>query len=444
MKTFNSFPLAPMFAGDIIDRAARLYRQNFPALLRMVMAPSLTAYAGAVLYYIGARNFSLMRGDRRVVLMTALIVIGAALFVIGKAAFYAVLGGASRSLVYHFFDGTPLRARDVFRAVRERMWSLIGAMLMVGALILGFGLVIYFVTAIVLVVYVLLAGLMSSTLPSWLAAIINVVFGALVAVGVLISLLMVYSRVVYVPQVLMVEGKGVSSAVSRSFALAGGEVKRIGALLFFWFYVAWSLWLLLMIPLGWYGYWAGIDVNPFGSEQPLWYTIAQQTLTQISEMLIAPIAMLGFTLLYLDSRVRKEGFDVELLANRVLPPPSSAPPAPVIPEQQQQPDFISSSTVPSILGLSDYRPMPVQEAAPAPDLKSNTEPGLEINSPTLVGPSISQSAVGAGAEKIIVEEQSAPSPAVALQIEDVRRRCQWCGTEAGSEDRFCRVCGSVF
>jgi hypothetical protein len=42
----------------------------------------------------------------------------------------------------------------------------------------------------------------------------------------------------------------------------------------------------------------------------------------LSEILIAPIVMLGFNLLYIDSRIRKEGFDIELLANRVL----SAPP----------------------------------------------------------------------------------------------------------------------
>jgi hypothetical protein len=98
-------------------------------------------------------------------------------------------------------------------------------------------------------------------------------------------------------------------------------VRRIAAIILFWFYVAWSLWLLLMIPSGWYAYWTGVDISPFSAEDPFWYNIVQQTLTQLSEILIAPIVMLGFTLLYLDSRVRKEGFDIELLANRVLPAP---------------------------------------------------------------------------------------------------------------------------
>src|SRR5262249_50035875 len=121
--------------------------------------------------------------------------------------------------------------------------------------------------------------------------------------------------------ILMVERKGVFSAISRSFQLASGELIRIGAVIIFWIYVAWSLWVMMAVPLGWYAYAAGVDITPFNTEVPLWYQIAKQTLTQVSEILIWPIAMLCFTLLYINSRVCKEGYDVELLANRVLPPP---------------------------------------------------------------------------------------------------------------------------
>jgi hypothetical protein len=102
-------------------------------------------------------------------------------------------------------------------------------------------------------------------------------------------------------------------------------VRQTGALSLFWFYAAWSIWLLLVLPLAWYGYLEGIEINPFNPEGPLWYRIAQQTLTQLSEILVAPVAMLGFTLLYLDTRIRKEGLDVELLANRILPPVALRP-----------------------------------------------------------------------------------------------------------------------
>ena len=42
-SAFEQFTLVPMTAGDIIDRAVRLYRQHFLVFLRIVLAPSLIA-----------------------------------------------------------------------------------------------------------------------------------------------------------------------------------------------------------------------------------------------------------------------------------------------------------------------------------------------------------------------------------------------------------------
>jgi hypothetical protein len=318
MSSFDT--LNPMSAGDIIDLAVRLYRRNFLTLLKIVIAPSIFAYVGLIIFSIGWNNFTLMRGNTRLAVTLSMIIGGGLIYLIGKAAFYSMLGGASRSLINHFFDGAPLSAREVYRAVREKLWSLLSAMFIIFVLVLGFGSIIFFVVNFIFILFVGFVLFLSQRLPDWAGLILNVILGFCYFLFVFVALLMVYCRMVYVPQVLMVEGKGVFTSISRSFALARGEIRRIAALVLFWFYVAWSLWLLLMIPLGWLGYWYGIDINPFTSNYPFWYEITTQTLTQLSEILIAPIAMLGFTLLYIDSRVRKEGFDVELLANRTLPP----------------------------------------------------------------------------------------------------------------------------
>jgi hypothetical protein len=459
MNLFNTYNLEPMSAGDIIDRAVRLYRRNFIALVRIVLAPSIVAYTGGILFDIGRRNFSFVRGDSRLVLTVSMIIFGGFLWLAGKAAFYAVLGGASRTLVYHLFDGTPLRARDVFRAVRDRFWSLIGAMFVVGLLAAGLGMVMYFVVIILFVIYAALAASVGGSMPYWVQMISNIVFGILLFVILVTGVLLLYTRVIYVPQVLMVEGKGVYSAISRSFALASGELLRIGALILFWFYVAWSLWLLLMIPLGWYGYWAGIDINPFSADEPLWYSMAQQTMTQLSEILIAPIAMLGFTLLYIDSRVRKEGFDVEMMANRVLPPPPYVPQPEEIFGPQTEPEFVMTSGIPSILGLNDYRPiavhkpvleassseMPASEPVPAETAKPDFNRSESvINSAFVETPNIESPDAGLKPETLFISTPVKEETVNPGQINKERRMCQWCNSEAVVEDRFCRVCGAVF
>jgi hypothetical protein len=430
-----------MSAGDIIDRAVRLYRRNFLPLLRIVIAPSIVAYAGSILMSIGWRNISLSRGDARVAITFTMILVGFTTWAIGKAAFYAVLGGSSRSLVSHFFEGKPILARDVYRAVRGRIWSLVGATIMIGLLILGLMMIVYFVISILAAIFILMMATIISELPRWMQMIFTGIFTVVAVAALAAAFLLIYSRIVYVPQILMVEGKGVFNSIGRSFSLAGGEIRRIGALFLFWIYVSWSVLLLLFLPLGYVSDW----ITPFNPDQPLWYSIAWQTVTQLSEILLMPIFMIGCTLLYLDSRVRKEGFDVELLANRTLAPPPAAAPIYASPAPQQEFADASSWSTPSILGLNlnEYRPAPSDSSSAAPD-------ALPVNGPVAGDQAVEFAAaetatINPNVEGVIAT--GAPSQPVspdAAVAESARKSCQWCGTQANVEDRFCRVCGSVF
>jgi len=401
MNSFDAFILAPLSAGDIIDRAVRLYRQHFVTLLRIVLAPSLIAYAGGIAYTVGAQNISQTQGDLHFLINTTLLVGGITAYLAGKVAFFALIGGTSRSLVNYFLDSSPLRARDVYRVVRERLWPLVGATVTVLVLMISVLSLVTIVAVLILAAYASSSAWLLRGMPYWVQVIFHLVFVSLIA-GIFLALfLLIYLRLVYVPQALMVEEKGVFSAISRSFTLAGRDVRRIGAIFLFDIYVTWSVLLLLIIPLGWYAYLNGVDITPLGPEKPLWYSISYQTLAQLSEILLAPIAMLGFTLLYIDSRVRKEGFDIELLANRQLPATGLMPPPRVI-----QPTPIARSSFPSILGLNDYGPAPPRPPAETREHVTARESATESDTET--------------------------------------RICQNCGTSAGPEDRFCRNCGALY
>ena len=130
MQAFDAFALTPLSAGDIIDRAIRLYRRHFLVLLRIVVGPSLVAYSGGIIYTLGTRNFSLERGDARMILTTLMVIGGIMLYIGGKIAFFAMLGGTARGLVAYFANGEQLTARGVFRTVRARWRQLIGATLL--------------------------------------------------------------------------------------------------------------------------------------------------------------------------------------------------------------------------------------------------------------------------------------------------------------------------
>ena len=382
MQAFDAFALTPLSAGDIIDRAIRLYRRHFLVLLRIVVGPSLVAYSGGIIYTLGTRNFSLERGDARMILTTLMVIGGIMLYIGGKIAFFAMLGGTARGLVAYFASGEQLTARGVFRTVRARWRQLIGATVLVFMLLATVLSSIYFLFAFVFISYLLLVAALTPIAPAWLLVTMHVIFGLLVVIGLLVIFLLVYSRIVFVPQALMVEEKGVFGAVGRSISLVGRDLRKIAAILLFQLYIAWSLLLLLVIPLGWYGYLQGVDVNPFSGSAPLWYNITEQTLAQMSEILLAPIAMLSFTLLYLDVRVRREGFDVELLANRRLPPAvwvavpppaevvdSAAAPAEVASEvasvEPDETEIEAGPAEPELVGVNPVNPVNIDEGAPA-------------------------------------------------------------------------------
>ena len=76
--------------------------------------------------------------------------------------------------------------------------------------------------------------------------------------------------------------------------------------------------MLLYVPLGWYAWIEGVSLISDADIAPQWYEIGSQVVGQLSFILLSPVWMIGLCLLYVDDRVRREGYDVELLAARRL------------------------------------------------------------------------------------------------------------------------------
>ncbi len=322
----DSLTLAPLSAGDLLDRIVRLYRRHWVALMRIAIVPVILSYFGVMALTLGIQNFSLTKGDLRIAASVLLILVGLALYVGGKATLIFLLGGTARELVRHFMDGSEVSVRGVYRTVRQHFWRLAGAAVMILALAATLGIFLLYAGLMVLGVYALAVGWVFSSFPFWLQAALHSIMGLLAFIAVTILVLMNVKRMVFLPQVITVENKSVANALSRSFSLAGGEFRRkdfipVVALVFFYIYISWSVLWLFMFPIYSYAWLNGIDAGPFNLQQPLWYTVLTNTISQASEILLLPVLLIGFILLYIDSRVRREGYDLELLANRYLPAP---------------------------------------------------------------------------------------------------------------------------
>ena len=94
---------------------------------------------------------------------------------------------------------------------------------------------------------------------------------------------------------------------------------RIAALFIFSIVATYSALALFYIPLLWYAWAQGVEVLTFDTDLvPAWYEIASQLVSQASLILLTPVWMVGLCLLYVDERVRHEGYDIELMAARRL------------------------------------------------------------------------------------------------------------------------------
>lgn len=309
----------------MIDRAVRFYRGNFATFMLMAAGPVLVGTAVSVGWTFAARSY-LYQGNgadpfENFAYYLFLWVGSLLIWFVETVATLAVMGGASRNFVRHILFGEPITVRATYRNLWDRFGSLVAGSLVI-ALILTFvcGAILYFGLAIGSVVVLISAAVLSAVPP--LAALVAVVLGTAIAFLTFWLFFLVASRFAYVPQSITVEGLGVFSAISRSATLASGNVKRFAALFIFTTVAIYSALAILYIPLAWYGWYEGIDwLEVFIVDRdliPAWYQIASQLISQLSLILLSPVWMVGLCLLYVDERVRHEGYDIELMANRRL------------------------------------------------------------------------------------------------------------------------------
>jgi hypothetical protein len=309
--------LAPLGAGDLIDRSVRLYRRHLFILIRIFAPPVIVAAAGWILTTISFRQLFVVSNEIELMFYFILMGVGVVVTLGGHLFNLVVMGGATRNLVAHLLRNDPVSAKATYDAVRARFWGLLGASVLVLLWIMIATLAAF--TGLYMVSAFLIVGsfLLATSVPVWLVTIIAVIGVLSASALALWVFFLVVGRVAYVPQVMLVEGRGVFESFGRSFSLARGNVRRLMATTLFTTFATQSAMMILWAPLLWLGFIYGID--PFNSAQwPAWYAIICSIPGPLSSILLMPVWMLGLSLLYVDERVRHEGYDIELMASRQL------------------------------------------------------------------------------------------------------------------------------
>src|SRR5437588_2324268 len=168
--------LAPLGAGDLIDRAVRLYRRHFLTLIRIAAPPVLVSAVGSTITTITFREFTATSSGMRLAVFVLLWLAGVVIIGCGSLFSIIVMGGATRNLVAHLLWDEPVSMRTTYRAVKSRFWGLLGGSFLVASW-LGFAISVAFMAWFMVFYFVALASLVFIKLSNWLAGITGVLGG---------------------------------------------------------------------------------------------------------------------------------------------------------------------------------------------------------------------------------------------------------------------------
>jgi hypothetical protein len=310
----GAIPLRPLVLSDIFDGAFKIIRYNpratigaavlvsAVAMVVPIMAGLLTGSTGGLSIDSGSDTLS----DSQVVdLLIALggLLVGAQLQAIGLLFVSGMIAHVTSAAAV----GRKLTMTEAWVATRGKRWRLLGM-----SFLLGLG---------VVVVMALAVGLVALVAVVFQAPLGEVVlFAILLALVVFVSYLWFWVRIraLAVPT-LMLEPAGIFGALRRAIRLSRHQFWRLLGLL-----------LLVGLVVGVAG---GILRLPFSIAGQLFLTTSTDTGyglliylvltavgTVISSAVLQPFSAAVSALLYIDQRIRKEAYDVELLGRAGILP----------------------------------------------------------------------------------------------------------------------------
>jgi hypothetical protein len=315
-REYRSAPvLRPLGVGEIIDRAIKVYGRNAAALLGIVaiFVVPLQVLSGLILASAWPSsvtgllsqtrplqqpaNLSLVAGDFRR--------FAAAIFVVSILTLLAqqlATAACLRTVSEAYLGERPDWRESVAFAFR-RLGRLLLFFLCLALLAIPFGLGLLIVSFIVSLVVRGIGGAL-------LLTVLVLVLYAWIGVSLYISI-----------PVVLLEDVGPFEAMARSFRLVRGK---------FWHTFGVLVVSLLVTFVAYFVFQLGFGLLIRAGHSVTGLFVQSTLVLSISGVLITPFLAAVVAILYIDLRVRKEGFDLELLAQRVGRTdlvPAAAPPA---------------------------------------------------------------------------------------------------------------------
>ncbi len=309
----------PMNIGDLLDGAFSLYRRNFVTLVGIVAVatlPVLLLEIVASVLFLPADSFLLRGGAGSLPdltpLQTGSLLSGGFLFVVA-ALLGALAGvfetGALATFISENYLGRQLDIRGAYARALRRWPALLGMSLF---LLLIYGML--FAVVLVPVGLSILLGVASRS--SDILGVLAVCFTCGFLPVFLVAFYVLGLRWQFAPQAIVIENHGALDGLRRSWNLITGSFWRVAGINLVLGILIWIITSVVSFSVQF----VGVLLPSF-----VLVNLLSTVVNSALQMAVLPIQLATLTLLYYDLRVRREGFDLEMMAQQLAPAASPQP-----------------------------------------------------------------------------------------------------------------------
>jgi hypothetical protein len=304
--------LRPLSLGELLDSSFTYYRERFWTFVG-IMAPTEALAIVCTLALQAVRSGSGITatsgpGGARLLPVQAFSWLGAILIVwLISALAHAVALAASSTAMSKVHLGEPVTIAGAYRSLRESIGPLAALLLLFVLIVLGAYMILMLSVAIAVAVSGAL--IQAARLPRGTAGLVVAVSMLVGMVGGSVLALRWCLRYTLAVPALVLERLRPGQALGRSSRLAKGDLGRIFLALGLMYLIALVVSLVFELPFWVTGSLMGYKFSGY----PFWLTAPLTLAGGVGATVGYPVVMIALPLLYYDARVRKEGFDLQVM-----------------------------------------------------------------------------------------------------------------------------------
>lgn len=253
---------------------------------------------------------------------------------------YALALGANTYALSEVYLGRTTTIRESYRAVRRKVGRLLNVTISI--LLRSFGI---FVLATFILVF-MASGIMALIPKSmvWVTAIVGIMAILGILIGGILTVVFLVRYSVAIPA-LVLERLSARQALKRSVMLTKGYLWRLLVVAILMWLISITLVSLCQAPFSV----AAILITVKGGRPSLWLTIPSLLMGGAGAVATTPLFMISFAIAYYDLRVRKEGFDLQLMMSNL---DESTPPGATGQDQMKEGNRLEDSSVFGVILLT--------------------------------------------------------------------------------------------